>query len=164
MFTFGIFRGSFEHFYTLTGFCRHFMCIIQIWTTCTSSSAYKLVKKIKYVSFGACFGPMQEMGMNFKHQGTVDCWQNVEILCFWILVNPKLVWNSWNLACYNGMAPDMLWYFSCPFWEKAHSNNSQQRHFETNSCHCNISNVLYNLNWVRSVNHSRDATPHYFNG
>ena len=28
---------------------------------------------------GACLGPMQEMGMNFKHQGTVDCRQNIEI-------------------------------------------------------------------------------------
>ena len=27
---FGIFRGSFGHFYALTGFSRHFMCIIQI--------------------------------------------------------------------------------------------------------------------------------------
>ena len=27
---FGIFQGSFGHFYTLTGFSRHFMCIIQI--------------------------------------------------------------------------------------------------------------------------------------
>ena len=27
---FKIFRGSFGHFYTLTGFSRHFMCIIQI--------------------------------------------------------------------------------------------------------------------------------------
>src|SRR3990170_3807525 len=27
---FGIFWGSFGHFYTLTGFSRHFMCIIQI--------------------------------------------------------------------------------------------------------------------------------------
>ena len=37
---FFIFRGLFRHFYTLTGFSRHFMCIIQIWTTCTCSSAY----------------------------------------------------------------------------------------------------------------------------
>ena len=56
-----------------------FMCIIQIWTTCTCSSAYKLVEKIKSVSLGACLGPMQEMGMNFKHQGTVDCRQNFEM-------------------------------------------------------------------------------------
>ena len=45
MFNFGIFRGSFRHFYTFTGFPRHFMCIIQIWNTCTFSSAYKLVEK-----------------------------------------------------------------------------------------------------------------------
>ena len=30
VFNFGIFQGSFGHFYTLTGFSRHFMCIIQI--------------------------------------------------------------------------------------------------------------------------------------
>ena len=35
--------------------------------------------KIKYVSMGACLGPMQEMGMIFKHQGTVDCRQNIEM-------------------------------------------------------------------------------------
>ena len=42
---FVIFRGSFGHFYALTEFSMHFMCIIQIWTTCTCSSAYKLVEK-----------------------------------------------------------------------------------------------------------------------
>ena len=41
---FSIFRGSFGHFYALTEFSTHFMCIIQISTTCTCSSAYKLVK------------------------------------------------------------------------------------------------------------------------
>ena len=35
--------------------------------------------KIKSVSLGACLGPMQDMGMNFKHQGTVDRRQYVEI-------------------------------------------------------------------------------------
>ena len=43
--SFQIFGGSFGHFYTLTGFSRHFMCIIQIVNTCTCSSAYKLVEK-----------------------------------------------------------------------------------------------------------------------
>ena len=38
--------------------------------------------KIEYVSLGAYLGPMQEMRMNFKHQGTVDCRQNSEILVF----------------------------------------------------------------------------------
>ena len=44
------------------------------------------------------------MGMNFKHHGTVDCRQNSEMPGFFILVNSKLVWNSWNLACYHGAA------------------------------------------------------------
>src|SRR3954464_5764578 len=39
-----IFRGSFGHFYAFE-FSMHFMCIIQILTTCTCSSAYKLVEK-----------------------------------------------------------------------------------------------------------------------
>ena len=34
------------------------------------------------MSLGACLGPMQEMGMNFKHQGTVDCRQNIEMSGF----------------------------------------------------------------------------------
>ena len=59
-----------------------FMRIIQIWTTCTCSSAYKLAEKIKSVSLGAGLGPMQEMRMNFKHQGTVDFRQNIEMLGF----------------------------------------------------------------------------------
>ena len=41
---FVIFRGSFGHFNALSEF-NAFMCIIQIWTTCTCSSAYKLVEK-----------------------------------------------------------------------------------------------------------------------
>ena len=47
---------------------------------------------------------MQEIGMNFKHRGTVDCRQNIDMPGFEILVNPKLVWNSCNLACYHGAA------------------------------------------------------------
>ena len=71
------FWGSFGHFYALTEFSMHFMCIIKIWTTCTCSGAYKLVE-IKFVSLGAWLDPMQEMGMNFKHRGTVYCRQNIE--------------------------------------------------------------------------------------
>ena len=35
--------------------------------------------KFTCVSFGACLGTMQEMGMNFRHRGTVDCRQNFEM-------------------------------------------------------------------------------------
>ena len=41
------------------------------------------------MSLGACLGLMQEMGMNFEHQGTIDCRQNIEMPGFLILVNPK---------------------------------------------------------------------------
>ena len=58
------FSGFVWPFYTLTGFSRHFMCIIQIWTTCTCSGAYKLFEKSNLWSLGACLGSMQEMGMN----------------------------------------------------------------------------------------------------
>ena len=75
------FSGFVWTFYALTEFSMHFMCIIQIWTTCTCSIAYKLVEKSQkfYVSFGTCLGPMQEMGMNFKDRGNVDCRQNIEM-------------------------------------------------------------------------------------
>ena len=35
--------------------------------------------KITCVSLGEFLGPMQEMGMKFKHQGTVDSQQNIEM-------------------------------------------------------------------------------------
>ena len=39
------FCDLFGHFYALTEFSMHFMCIIQIWTTSTCSNALKLVEK-----------------------------------------------------------------------------------------------------------------------
>ena len=78
MLNFGIFRSSLGHFYILIGFSRHFMCIFQILTTSTCCNAPKLVEK-SHVSLGEFLGPMQEMGMKFKHHGTVDCRQNVEM-------------------------------------------------------------------------------------
>jgi len=60
--------------------------------------------KITCVSLVEFPCPMQEIIMKFKHQGTVDCQQNIEMPGFKILANPKLVWNSWNSACYHGAA------------------------------------------------------------
>ena len=47
---------------------------------------------------GACLGPMQEMGMNFKHQVTVDCQQNSEMPGFQILVirNSSEIHETWH--------------------------------------------------------------------
>ena len=59
-----------------------FMCIIQIWTTCTCPDAYKLVEKSNLWYLGARFGPMQEMGMNVKHPATVTRPQTLRYLVF----------------------------------------------------------------------------------
>ena len=59
-----------------------FMCIIQIWATCTCCGAYKLVEKSNLWSLGACLGPMQEMRMNVKHRATVTRPQTLRYLVF----------------------------------------------------------------------------------
>ena len=59
--------------------------------------------KFKCVSLAACLSPMQEMGMNFTHLHCRSA-ANIEIHGFEILVNRKLVWNSWNLTWYHGTA------------------------------------------------------------
>ena len=48
-----------------------FMCIIQIWTTCTCSNAYKLVENSYMCPWGLYLCLMQEMRMKFEHHGTV---------------------------------------------------------------------------------------------
>jgi hypothetical protein len=101
---FGIIQGSFWLFYTLTEFSRHLMCIIQIWTTGTCSSAPKWVEK-SYTILRCMLRSHARNGNEFqtpRHRGSTA---NVEILGFEILVNPKLIWNSWDLACYHGMVP-----------------------------------------------------------
>jgi hypothetical protein len=40
---------------------------------------------------------------------------NIEIHGFKILVNPKLVWNSWNLACYHGTTSTCCGKKNIPF-------------------------------------------------
>ena len=42
---------------------------------------------------------------------------NIDKLGFLILVNPKLVWNSWNLACYHGAASTYRGTNFVPFGE-----------------------------------------------
>ena len=50
------------------------------------------------MSLVACLGPIQEMGMNFKHQVTVDCQQNSEMPGFQILVirNSSEIHETWH--------------------------------------------------------------------
>ena len=71
----------------------HLMCILQIRTTSTGSSAPKLVEKSR-VSLGEFLGPMQEMGVKFKHLGVVARPEKIEKLGFLIPVNSKHAWKS----------------------------------------------------------------------
>ena len=48
-----------------------------------------------------------------RHRGSPA---NVEVLAFVILVNTKLVWNSWNLACYHGTASTCWGKKYRPIW------------------------------------------------
>ena len=74
---FVIFRGSFGHFYALTEFSMHLCAQFKFERHAHAPLHISWLKN--HVSSGACLGPMQEMGMNFKHQGTVDRRQNVEM-------------------------------------------------------------------------------------
>ena len=87
---FVIFWGSFGHFYALTEFSMH-LCAYFKFELHAHAPVHINWLKNQICVLGACLGPIQEMGMNFKHQGTVDCRQNIEIPGFKILVNPKLV-------------------------------------------------------------------------
>ena len=84
---------------------------------------------------------MQEIGMNFKHWHywlPVKRWDTLFLnssksqTCLKFMKLGMLSWNGTRHAV----------VFLCPFLEKAHLNNNKQRHFETNSCHSNIANVL----------------------
>ena len=75
------FWGLFGHFYTLTGFPRHFMRIIQIWTTCTFSSAYKLVENHICV-LGCMLRSHARNGNEFHTPCPRHSAANIEIPCF----------------------------------------------------------------------------------
>ena len=58
----------------------------------------KMGWKIIYVSLGSCLGPMQEMGMNFKHLGVVDRPQTLRNLVFNFLQiqNSSEIHETWH--------------------------------------------------------------------
>ena len=69
-----------------------FMCIIQIWTTCTCSSAYKLVEN-QICVLGCMLMSHARNGNECQTPCHCHSAANIEIPGFYILVNPKLVWN-----------------------------------------------------------------------
>ena len=115
MFNLGIFQGSFGLFYTLTGFSRHFMCIIQIWTTSTCSNALKLVENHMFV-LGWISRSHARDGNEI--QTPWHCWLPAKHWDAWFLNSSKsktrvkfmklgmLSWSSINMS----------WYKFCPIW------------------------------------------------
>ena len=64
------FSCSFGHFYALSEFPMH-LCASFKSELHAHAPLHINWLKIKFVSFGACLGPMQEVAMNFKHPATV---------------------------------------------------------------------------------------------
>ena len=80
------------------------MCIIQIWTTSTGSSAPKLFKNHMCV-LGWISRSHERDGSEIQTSGRRGLAGKMEKLGFLIPVNPKHAWKSWNLAWCHDMAP-----------------------------------------------------------
>ena len=91
------------------------MCTIQIWTTCTCSSAYKLVEN-QICVLGCMLRSHARNGNKFKTPG--HRWLPAKHWDAWfkILVNPKLVWNFKKLGMLSWSGINMPWYKFCPIW------------------------------------------------
>ena len=111
---FVIFRGFVWTFLCINWVFNAFMCIIQIWTTCTCSSAYKLVET-EICVLGWMLRSHARNGNEFQTPG--HRWLPAKHWDAWFLnlVNQKLVWNSWNLACYHGAASTCRGKIFVPF-------------------------------------------------
>ena len=94
------------------------MCIIQIWTTSTCSSAPKLVKKNHMCVFGWIYRSHARNGNEIQTSGRRGSVEMIEKLGFLIPVNPKHGWKSWNLAWCHDMAPTCCSNFFWPNWDK----------------------------------------------
>ena len=90
MLIFGIFQGLFGHFYTLTGFSRHFIRIIQI-----ELHAHSLVHinwlKNQICVLGCMLRSHARNGNEFQTPCHRHSAANIEIPGLEILVNPKLI-------------------------------------------------------------------------
>ena len=102
------------------------MCIIQILTTCTCCSAYKLVVKSNMCPWVHAYVSCKKWEWISNTRAPLSR-QNIEMPGFLILVNPKLVWNSRNLACYHGAASTCRGKKFVPFAERSGISFSQTR-------------------------------------
>ena len=76
----GIIQGSFGHFLCIKWVFNAFMCIIQIWTTCICSNAYKLIKNQIYF-LGCMLRSHARNGNEFQTLGhcwlLAECWDTL---------------------------------------------------------------------------------------
>ena len=115
MWIFVIFQGSFGHFYALTKFSVHFMCTIQISTTCTCSSAYKLVEKPNL-----CLGCMHRSHARNENefQTPGNRWLPTKHWGAWFLNSSKSKTHLkfMKLGMLSCSGTNMPWYRFCPIW------------------------------------------------
>ena len=108
--------SPFLYIYWVSG---HLMCIIQISTTSTCSSAPKLVEK-SHVCPWVNFRSHARDGSEIQTSGRPGSARKIEKLGFLIPVIPKHAWKSWNLAWSHDMALTCCGNFSVRF-AKAHT-------------------------------------------
>ena len=90
------------------------MRIIQVWTTCSSPMHINWLRN-QICVLGCMLRSHARNGNEFQTPCHRHSAANIEILGFYILVNPKLIWNSWNLACYYGAASTWCGKIIVPF-------------------------------------------------
>ena len=130
------------------------MCIIQIWTTGTCSSAPKLVEKHMCV-LGWISRSHVINGNEIQTSGRRGSSKKIEKLGFLIPVNQKHAWKSWNLAWCHDMAPTCcgkkigrIW---TNFWYKLLANRSFAQEgswFWEGTCHLWVRNDIRCPPWV----------------
>ena len=83
------------------------------------------------------------------HRGSAE---NIEKLGFKILVNPKHVWKSWNLAWMSWYGTNMLRYIFWPNWDKLwckllanRSFPQEGSWFREGTCHLRVRNDIRTL-------------------
>ena len=102
------------------------MCKIQIWTTCTFSVHINWLKN-QICVLGSMFRSHARNVNEFQTPRDRGSAAKIEILGFKILVNTKLIWNSWNLASYHVMAPTWSGNKFVPFGAGSDISFSQTR-------------------------------------
>ena len=122
-------------FWYFSGFVWTFLCINCVFNALWAQFKFELhahdLMHINWLKIQICvLGCMLRSHARNGNEFQTPCHRHsaahIEIPGFYILVNSKLVWNSWNLACYHGAASTCRGKFS-PFGEGLGIRFSQTR-------------------------------------